>query len=160
MTAGRNATGENKMDLIKTIEEQQKKENAECFRVGDTVKVHFEIIEGKTKRIQLYEGVVLCIKGEGARRTFTVRKESYGVGVERVFPVNSPRIIKVELIRPGKVRRSKIYYVRDKIGKAAKIKELIGAKANARVAFAREVAKAADVREAQINAEHKAAAKK
>ena len=148
------------MDLIKTIEEQQKKENAECFRVGDTVKVHFEIIEGKTKRIQLYEGVVLCIKGEGARRTFTVRKESYGVGVERVFPVNSPRIIKVELIRPGKVRRSKIYYVRDKSGKAAKIKELIGAKANARVAFAREVAKAADVREAQINAEHKAAAKK
>ena len=148
------------MDLIKTIEEQQKKENAECFRVGDTVKVHFEIIEGKTKRIQLYEGVVLCIKGEGARRTFTVRKESYGVGVERVFPVNSPRIIKVELIRPGKVRRSKIYYVRDKIGKAAKIKELIGAKANARVVFAREVAKAADVREAQINAEHKAAAKK
>ena len=148
------------MDLIKTIEEQQKKENAECFRVGDTVKVHFEIIEGKTKRIQLYEGVVLCIKGEGARRTFTVRKESYGVGVERVFPVNSPRIIKVELIRPGKVRRSKIYYVRDKIGKAAKIKALIGAKANARVAFAREVAKAADVREAQINAEHKAAAKK
>ena len=148
------------MDLIKTIEEQQKKENAECFRVGDTVKVHFEIIEGKTKRIQLYEGVVLCIKGEGARRTFTVRKESYGVGVERVFPVNSPRIIKVELIRPGKVRRSKIYYVRDKVGKAAKIKELIGAKANARVAFAREVAKAADVREAQINAEHKAAAKK
>ena len=148
------------MDLIKTIEEQQEKENAECFRVGDTVKVHFEIIEGKTKRIQLYEGVVLCIKGEGARRTFTVRKESYGVGVERVFPVNSPRIIKVELIRPGKVRRSKIYYVRDKIGKAAKIKELIGAKANARVAFAREVAKAADVREAQINAEHKAAAKK
>ena len=148
------------MDLIKTIEEQQKKENAECFRVGDTVKVHFEIIEGKTKRIQLYEGVVLCIKGEGARRTFTVRKESYGVGVERVFPVNRPRIIKVELIRPGKVRRSKIYYVRDKIGKAAKIKELIGAKANARVAFAREVAKAADVREAQINAEHKAAAKK
>ena len=148
------------MDLIKTIEEQQKKENAECFRVGDTVKVHFEIIEGKTKRIQLYEGVVLCIKGEGARRTFTVRKESYGVGVERVFPVTSPRIIKVELIRPGKVRRSKIYYVRDKIGKAAKIKELIGAKANARVAFAREVAKAADVREAQINAEHKAAAKK
>lgn len=148
------------MDLIKTIEEQQKKENAECFHVGDTVKVHFEIIEGKTKRIQLYEGLVLCIKGEGARRTFTVRKESYGVGVERVFPVNSPRIIKVELIRPGKVRRSKIYYVRDKIGKAAKIKELIGAKANARVAFAREVAKAADAREAQINAEHKAAAKK
>ena len=143
------------MDLIKTIEEQQKKPNAEYFSVGDTVKVHFEIIEGKTKRIQIYEGVVLCIKGEGARKTFTVRKESYGVGVERVFPINSPRIIKVELVRPGKVRRSKIYYVRDKIGKAAKIKELIGPKANKRVAFARDVAKAADAREAQINAEHK-----
>ena len=148
------------MDLIKTIEEQQKKKNPAPFKVGDTVKVHFEIIEGKTKRIQIFEGLVLCFKNSGIRKTFTVRKISYGVGVERVFPVNSPRIIKVELIRPGKVRRSKIYYVRDKIGKAAKIKELIGAKANARVAFAREVAKAADVREAQINAEHKAAAKK
>ena len=148
------------MDLIKTIEESQKRPGAQDFNVGDTVKVYFKIIEGKTERIQIFEGIVLCKKNEGARRTFTVRKISYGVGVERVFPVNSPRIIKVELIRPGKVRRSKIYYVRDKIGKAAKIKELIGAKANARVAFAREVAKAADVREAQINAEHKAAAKK
>ena len=119
------------MDLIKTIEEQQKKENAECFRVGDTVKVHFEIIEGKTKRIQLYEGVVLCIKGEGARRTFTVRKESYGVGVERVFPYNSPRIQKVEVVRPGKVRRAKLYYLRDKIGKDAKVKTLVGAKVTA-----------------------------
>ena len=148
------------MDLIKAIEEGQKRSFTTQFKVGDTVKVYFKIIEGKTERIQVYEGIVLCIKNAGARKTFTVRKESYGVGVERVFPVNSPRIIKVELIRPGKVRRSKIYYVRDKIGKAAKIKELIGAKANARVAFAREVAKAADVREAQINAEHKAAAKK
>ena len=122
------------MDLIKTIEEQQKKPNVSDFKVGDTVKVHFEIIEGKTKRIQIFEGLVICFKNEGIRKTFTVRKISYGVGVERVFPVNSPRVIKVEIVRPGKVRRSKIYYVRDKIGKAAKIKELIGPKAQARLA--------------------------
>ena len=144
------------MDLIKTIEEQQKKENAECFRVGDTVKVHFEIIEGKTKRIQLYEGVVLCIKGEGARRTFTVRKESYGVGVERVFPVHSPRVIKVEIVKTGKVRKSKLYYLRDKIGKGTRIKELLGPKANARIAASRAANKAADAAEQQINAEAKA----
>lgn len=144
------------MDLIKTIEEQQKKENALTFKVGDTVKVHFEIIEGKTKRIQIYEGLVLCIKNKGARKTFTVRKTSYGVGVERVFPVNSPRVIKVEVVRPGKVRRSKIYYVRDKVGKNAKIKELLGAKANAELAASRAAAKAADAKEAELNAEHKA----
>ncbi len=144
------------MDLIKTIEEQQKKDNALTFKVGDTVKVHFEIIEGKTKRIQIYEGLVLCIKNEGVRKTFTVRKTSYGVGVERVFPVNSPRVIKVEVVRPGKVRRSKIYYVRDKIGKSAKIKELLGAKANAELAASRAASKAADAKEAELNAEHKA----
>lgn len=143
------------MDLIKTIEEQQKKENALTFQVGDTVKVHFEIIEGKTKRIQIYEGLVLCIKNSGARKTFTVRKESYGVGVERVFPVNSPRVLKVEIVRPGKVRRSKIYYVREKVGKDAKIKELIGPKANARVAASRAAAKAADQQEASLKSEIK-----
>ncbi len=143
------------MDLIKTIEEQQKKENALTFQVGDTVKVYFEIIEGKTKRVQIYEGLVLCIKNSGARKTFTVRKESYGVGVERVFPVNSPRVLKVEIVRPGKVRRSKIYYVRDKIGKAAKIKELIGPKANARVAASRAANKAADQKLAEVKAESK-----
>ncbi|MGN0729192.1 50S ribosomal protein L19 [Treponema sp.] len=144
------------MDLIKTIEEQQKKPNAECFGVGDTVKVHFEIIEGKTKRIQIYEGLVICFKNSGISKTFTVRKISYGVGVERVFPLNSPRIIKVEIVRLGKVRRSKIYYVRDKVGKAAKIKELLGPKANAKLAAAKAINAAADQREAQINAEHKA----
>lgn len=148
------------MDLIRTIEEQQKKENAETFKVGDTVKVHFEIIEGKTKRIQIFEGLVLCFKNSGIRKTFTVRKVSYGVGVERVFPLNSPRVIKVELVRPGKVRRAKIYYVRDKIGKAAKIKELIGAKANEAMAASREAAKAADAAEAAIRAEAKATLKK
>ena len=113
------------MDLIKTIEETQKRPGAQDFNVGDTVKVFFKIVEGKTERIQVYEGVVLCKKNEGARKTFTVRKISYGVGVERVFPYNSPRIQKVEVVRPGKVRRAKLYYLRDKIGKDAKVKTLL-----------------------------------
>ena len=116
------------MDLIKTIEETQKRLGAQEFNVGDTVKVYFKIIEGKTERIQIFEGLVLCMKNEGARRTFTVRKISYGVGVERVFPYNSPRIQKVEVVRPGKVRRAKLYYIRDKVGKDAKVKALVGAK--------------------------------
>lgn len=118
------------MDLIKTIEESQKKADIDSFKVGDTVKVHFKIVEGKTERIQMYEGLVLCIKNEGVRKTFTVRKNSYGVGVERVFPMHSPRVEKVEVLRPGKVRRSKLYYIRDKVGKGAKIKELITKKAD------------------------------
>lgn len=119
------------MDLIKTIEESQKRENElDSFRIGDTVRVHFKIVEGKTERIQVYEGLVICFKNAGVRRTFTVRKNSYGVGVERVFPMNSPRIAKVEVVRPGKVRRSKLYYIRDKVGKDAKIKELIIKKAD------------------------------
>lgn len=116
------------MDIIKTIEEQQKRPNAQPFNVGDTVKVHFKIVEGKTERVQVFEGLVLCMKNEGARRTFTVRKISYGVGVERIFPINSPRIMKVEIVRPGKVRRAKLYYIRDKVGKAAKVKQRVGGK--------------------------------
>lgn len=118
------------MDLIKTIEESQRRTDLDSFRIGDTVRVHFKIVEGKTERIQVYEGLVICFKNAGVRRTFTVRKNSYGVGVERVFPMNSPRIAKVEVVRPGKVRRSKLYYIRDKVGKDAKIKELIIKKAD------------------------------
>jgi large subunit ribosomal protein L19 len=95
------------------------------FKVGDTVKVHFKIIEGKNERVQVYEGLVIAMKNARIGKTFTVRKNSYGVGVERVFPFHSPRIVKVEVMRPGKVRRAKLYYIRGKIGKAAKIKELI-----------------------------------
>ncbi len=119
------------MDLISTIEEAQKKSDIPSFKVGDTVKVHFKIIEGKTERIQIYEGLVICFKGSGVRRTFTVRKNSYGVGVERIFPVNSPRIAKIEVVRNGKVRRSKLYYIREKIGKDARIKERLVKKAAA-----------------------------
>jgi len=113
------------MNEIKAIEEAQMKSTLDKFKVGDTVKVHFKIIEGKTERVQIYEGLVIAMKNSRVGKTFTVRKNSYGVGVERVFPMHSPRVVKVEVMRPGKVRRAKLYYIREKIGKGAKIKELI-----------------------------------
>jgi large subunit ribosomal protein L19 len=113
------------MNEIKAIEAEQMKTELDQFKVGDTVKVHFKIVEGKNERVQIYEGLVIAIKNSQAGKTFTVRKISYGVGVERVFPLHSPRIVRVETVRPGKVRRAKLYYIREKIGKGAKIKELI-----------------------------------
>jgi len=113
------------MNEIKAIEAEQMKSVVDQFKVGDTVKVHFKIVEGKTERVQIYEGLVIAMKNSKIGKTFTVRKISYGVGVERVFPLHSPRIVKVEVVRPGKVRRAKLYYIREKIGKGAKIKELI-----------------------------------
>jgi len=152
------------MDLIKTIEETQKRPGAQEFNVGDTVKVYFKIVEGRTERIQVFEGIVLCKKNEGARQTFTVRKISYGVGVERVFPYNSPRIVKVEVVRPGKVRRAKLYYLRDKIGKDAKVKTLVGAKVTAameaRNARAEAAAAATEAKIKEERAEAAAEAKK
>jgi large subunit ribosomal protein L19 len=116
------------MNEIRAIEASQMKSELDQFKVGDTVKVHFKIVEGKNERIQIYEGLVIAIKNSQVGKTFTVRKNSYGVGVERVFPLHSPRIAKVEVVRPGKVRRAKLYYIREKIGKSAKIKELISRK--------------------------------
>ena len=113
------------MNEIQAIEASQMKKETDQFKIGDTVKVHFKIIEGKTERVQIYEGLVIAMKNSKIGKTFTVRKNSYGVGVERVFPIHSPRVVKVEVVRPGKVRRAKLYYIRDKIGKGAKIKELI-----------------------------------
>ena len=113
------------MNEIKAIDAAQMKQEPGKFKVGDTVKVHFKIIEGKTERIQVYEGLVIAMKNARIGKTFTVRKNSYGVGVERVFPMHSPRVAKVEVMRPGRVRRAKLYYIREKIGKGAKIKELI-----------------------------------
>ncbi|MDR3335488.1 MAG: 50S ribosomal protein L19 [Treponema sp.] len=113
------------MNEIRAIEASQMKTEVDKFKVGDIVKVHFKIVEGKNERIQMYEGLVIAMKNSQVGKTFTVRKNSYGVGVERIFPIHSPRIAKVEVLRPGKVRRAKLYYIRDKIGKAAKIKELI-----------------------------------
>lgn len=113
------------MNEIQTAEAPQLKENAEQFRIGDTVRVHFRIIEGKTERTQMYEGLVIAKKNSGLRKTVTVRKMSYGVGVERVFPIHSPRVQQIELVRRGRVRRSKLYYIRNRVGKAAKVAELI-----------------------------------
>ena len=113
------------MDLIKAIEAEQIKDEIADFNIGDTVKVHYRIVEGQTERVQVYEGLVIAMKSSGARKTVTVRKISYGVGVERIFPINSPKIEKIEVVRRGRVRRAKLYYIRDRVGKAAKVKELI-----------------------------------
>jgi large subunit ribosomal protein L19 len=113
------------MNLIQAIEAEQLKEGRDNFRIGDTVKVHFSIVEGQNQRVQIYEGLVIARKNSGARQTVTVRKLSYGVGVERVFPVHSPRIQEIEVTRHGRVRRSKLYYIRDRVGKRAKVAELI-----------------------------------
>jgi large subunit ribosomal protein L19 len=129
------------MNEIRAIDAAQMKSDPGNFKVGDTVKVHFKIIEGKTERIQVYEGLVIAMKNAQIGKTFTVRKNSYGVGVERVFPIHSPRVAKVELVRPGKVRRAKLYYIRKKIGKAAKIKELIIRKTNKHAATPAEAPK-------------------
>lgn len=113
------------MDLIKAIEADQLKDDRDEFRAGDTVRVHFSIVEGRNERVQVYEGLVIARKNSGLRQTFTVRKLSYGVGVERVFPVHSPRIQKIEVSRRGRVRRAKLYYMRERVGKRAKVTELI-----------------------------------
>ncbi|MDY4561255.1 MULTISPECIES: 50S ribosomal protein L19 [Peptostreptococcus] len=110
-------------ELIKAIEAEHIKSDVPNFGPGDTVKVHVKIIEGKRERIQVFEGVVLKRQGGGVRETFTVRKISFGVGVERTFPVHSPKVEKIEVTRFGKVRRAKINYLRGRVGKAAKIKE-------------------------------------
>jgi large subunit ribosomal protein L19 len=111
------------MDIIRAIEQQQVKQDIPEFAVGDNVKVHYRITEGNRERIQVFQGDVIRRQGEGARETFTVRKISFNVGVERTFPVHSPKIERIEVARRGQVRRAKLYYLRKKIGKAAKIKE-------------------------------------
>lgn len=114
------------MDYLKELVASQIKEDAPKIVVGDTVKVSVNIREGDRERIQVFEGTVIAKNGSGIAETFTVRRVSYGVGVERVFPVHSPNVAKVETVRHGRVRRSKLYYLRDRVGKAAKVKEQIG----------------------------------
>ncbi|GAV31282.1 MAG: 50S ribosomal protein L19 [Anaerosomatales bacterium] len=111
------------MNRIRAIEAQQMRDDIPEFGVGDTVKVSYKVVEGNRERVQPFQGVVIRRHGSGARETFTVRKVSFAVGVERTFPVHSPKIVKLEVISRGKVRRSKLYYLRDKVGKAARIKE-------------------------------------
>lgn len=113
------------MDALKLIAQDSLKSEVPAIEIGDTVKVHVKIREGEKERIQLFEGTVIARKGSGVSETFTVRRLSYGVGVERVFPLHSPNVAKVELVRHGRVRRSKLYYLRDRVGKAAKVKEQI-----------------------------------
>ena len=111
------------MDIIKAFTEEQLKKEIPEVKVGDTVRVHNRIVEGSKSRIQIYEGTVIAKRGGGISETFTVRRISYGVGVEKTFPIHSPNVEKVETIRHGKVRRAKLYYLRDRVGKAAKTKE-------------------------------------
>ncbi|MBN1524483.1 MAG: 50S ribosomal protein L19 [Spirochaetales bacterium] len=111
------------MELLKKAEASSIRENVEEFNIGDSVKVHYKIIEGKTERVQVFEGTCIAMKNTGVRKTFTVRKISYNVGVERTFPFHSPKIAMIEVVRQGKVRRAKLFYLRDKIGKGAKVKE-------------------------------------
>ena len=113
------------MDIIKAIEEENKKTTVEDFNIGDTVKVSVKIKEGDKERIQIFQGTVIKRQNAGLNETFTVRKISSGVGVERTFPVHSPKVAKIEVTRQGKVRRAKLYYLRDRVGKAAKTKEKI-----------------------------------
>lgn len=111
------------MDLIKVVESEQIRDDIPQFSIGDTVRVHVKVVEGRRERIQVFEGIVLKRQHGGARETFTVRKISYGVGVERTFPLNSPRIDKIEVVKQGRVRRAKLNYLRDRVGKAVKVKE-------------------------------------
>ena len=113
-------------DAVKNLTAGMMKEEVPVIKIGSTVRVHVKIREGERERIQIFEGTVIAKNNSGIAETFTVRRVSYGVGVERVFPVHSPIVAKVELVRKGRVRRAKLYYLRDRVGKAAKVKELIG----------------------------------
>ena len=112
------------MTIIDQIEKEQLRNDLASFNIGDTVRVMVKVKEGEKERIQAYEGVVIAKKGTSVRETFTVRRVSFGIGVERTFPLHSPRIDKIIVVRKGKVRRAKIYYIRDLSGKAAKVKEV------------------------------------
>jgi len=114
------------MDALKLITQDYIKAEQPQIKIGSTVRVHVKIREGERERIQVFEGIVIARKGSGVSETFTVRRISYGIGVERVFPINSPNVAKVELVRSGNIRRAKLYYLRDRVGKAAKVKEKLG----------------------------------
>lgn len=111
------------MNIIENIEREQLRDNIPQFKAGDTVKVHFRVIEGNRQRIQVFQGIVIKRQGQGVRETFTVRKQSFGVGVERTFPVHSPKIDHIEVLAIGDVRRAKLYYLRSKVGKQARVRE-------------------------------------
>jgi len=111
------------LGIIENIEREQLRQDIPQFKAGDTVKVHFRVVEGTRQRTQLYQGIVIKRQGQGVRETFTVRKQSFGVGVERAFPLHSPKIEKIEVVQIGDVRRAKLYYLRQKVGKQARVRE-------------------------------------
>ena len=120
--------GKEKMDIIKSIEHEQLKNKVPVLDVGNTVRVHVRVKEGNRERIQVFEGIIIKKQGGGLQETFTVRRISYGVGVEKTFLLHSPMVEKIEVVRVGKARRAKLYYLRDRIGKASKTKEKLGAR--------------------------------
>jgi len=110
-------------NLIETIERRQLRDSLPVFKAGDTVRVHFQVIEGQRRRVQVFEGIVIKRQGAGVRETFTVRKQSFGIGVERTFPLHSPKIEKIDVQAIGDVNRAKLYYLREKVGKKARVRE-------------------------------------
>ena len=112
------------MSVIESLEREQLRDDVPDFKAGDTVRVHFRVIEGSRSRIQVFEGTVIKRQGAGVRETFTVRKQSFGIGVERTFPLHSPKIDKLEVVSVGDVRRAKLYYLRKRVGKKARVREL------------------------------------
>jgi len=144
--------------IIESIEQRQLRKDIPRFKAGDTVRVHFQVIEGTRRRVQVFEGVVIKRQGSGARETFTVRKQSFGVGVERTFPVHSPKIEKIEVGAVGDVNRAKLYYLREKVGKKARVRELrqtpaqvAATKAEAEAAKAAIAAAEPEVEEAPVD---------
>jgi large subunit ribosomal protein L19 len=126
--------------IIESIEQRQLRKDVPRFKAGDTVRVHFQVIEGTRRRVQVFEGIVIKRQGSGARETFTVRKQSFGVGVERTFPVHSPKIERIEVAAIGDVNRAKLYYLRAKVGKKARVRELRPAPGSAATVAATEAA--------------------
>ena len=144
--------------IIESIEQRQLRKDIPRFKAGDTVRVHFQVIEGQRRRVQVFEGIVIKRQGSGARETFTVRKQSFGVGVERTFPVHSPKIEKIEVGAIGDVNRAKLYYLREKVGKKARVRELRQTPAQLAAARAESEANQAALDAAAAEAEAEAAA--
>jgi large subunit ribosomal protein L19 len=147
--------------IIESIEQRQLRKDIPRFKAGDTLRVHFQVIEGQRRRVQVFEGIVIKRQGSGSRETFTVRKQSFGVGVERTFPVHSPKIEKIEVAAIGDVNRAKLYYLREKVGKKARVRELRQTPAQVAAAKAEQEAiqaEAAAELAAQVAAEQEATA--
>lgn len=146
------------MDIIKSIEHEQMKNKIPVLNVGDTVKVHVRVKEGNRERIQVFEGIIIKVQGGGVNKTFTVRKTSYGVGVEKTFLIHSPSVEKVEVVRVGKARRAKLFYLRDRLGKSAKTKEKVGARIETKeVTIKEELVEEPEAKEAPVAEEVSAA---